>query len=220
MQQVNSTSSFFAQTGKLTLSDSLQGKLMRPQLAYGISEDLPDNFKNRYSIVRSGQSQSPENRKIKPNFNFNEFAFYGDKEVFDFSSAKPTLTIDMRNSYRLDTQLRSPYFKEYRRALNSNAFAKKKGMFSMVGDSNRSPRIPKRTKPSSLNVSPLRATLKSKSTRPRQCLVLSYEEKEAYRQIEEQRREQDQEVAETQAHILDFEETLRRTVGGSLKFLK
>lgn len=218
MSQESSTQRFFAQTGKLTFGDMPHGKLMSPQITYGISEDLPDSFKNTHSLVRRDLSRSPVCRDVRPQFSFNEFSFsLDDKEVFDLSSAKPTSTFDMRNSYRLDNKLRSPYYKEYNKALKSTGFAMKNGMCSTFGEVtaiNRSPILRTRrrqkcfsTLPQSREAPSPKAKAKQRKGSP---LIVSYEAKKAVRLSAILGRALASEIAETRTNIEKFEETLKK----------
>lgn len=124
--------SFFAQAGKLTFAELPPTRHIQSKLKFGVSEDLPDTLKTKYSLIRSDFQASPDRKVLKPSFNFNEIT--DAKEIFDFSSAKPTSTFDMLNVYRLDLKLKSPFFKEYRRVLDSGGFAKKGGMCAAIAE--------------------------------------------------------------------------------------
>jgi len=115
---------------------------MHPELKLGISDDLPDTLKTKYSLVRKDFQRSPDNKAIKPSFAFNEFSFYGNKEVFDYASAKPTSTFDMLNVYRLDLKLKSPFFKEYKKTLDHGGFGKTRGMCATIVELNSVGRSP------------------------------------------------------------------------------
>jgi hypothetical protein len=193
----SSSERFFNQTDKLLLDDLPQGKLKRPHLTYGVSEDLPEMLMTKYSSVRRDLPQSPASRRVKPKFAYSEFAFFGDKEVFDYSSVKPSLSIDMRNSYRNDVQLKSPYFKEYRKALGTLGFSRKEGMCS--GLARLSSQIPKTV---------CRTVLPPRLVPRRRQQSASFEAKRMLRRSAETSREL--EVLETQSSIADFE--LRRNL--------
>jgi hypothetical protein len=203
---------FFAQTGKLTLGDLQQGKLMRPQLTYGVSEDMPEMFLTKHSIIRRDFTRSPDRTEVKPTFAYNEFAFYGDKEIYDFSSAMPTSTFDMRNTHRLDLTINSPYFKQYHKALQSDGFARKKGMCSVLAELStisRSPPPRGRRFNGYQTVSPTPPKCKSVQRKHVRPLAVSYEAKKAERLSAEARRVLASEITDTQASILNFEESLK-----------
>lgn len=142
MAQATSSQRFFSQTDKHTFADLPPARHIQPQLKFGVSEDLPDILKTRYSLVRKDFQPSPDRKQLKPSFHFNEFAFYGDKEIYDFSSAKPTSTFDMLNIYRLDLKMKSPFFKEYKRVLANEGFAKARGMCATITELNSIGRAP------------------------------------------------------------------------------
>jgi hypothetical protein len=209
---MDSSQRFFAQTGRMTFDDLQQGRLMRPQLTYGVSEDMPEMFLTKHSVIRRDFSRSPDRTEIKPTFAYNEYAFYGDKEIYDFSSVMPTSTFDMRNTYRLDLTINSPYFKQYHKTLKSDGFARKEGMCSVLAGLctiSRSP-PPRGRKPKACKtVSPTPPKCGSARRKPTRPLAVSYEAKRAVRLTEEARRALASEIADTQTSISTFEQSLR-----------
>jgi hypothetical protein len=134
MADDTSSQRFFAQIGRATFADLPPARHMRPKLKFGVSADLPDSLKTRHTLVRNDFPRSPDNTTTKPSFAFNELAFYSNKAASDSNSPKLGSTFDMHNVYRVDLQLKLPYFKEYRRVLATEGFAKAKGMCASLAE--------------------------------------------------------------------------------------
>mmetsp|Transcript_167 Transcript_167/g.308 ORF Transcript_167/g.308 Transcript_167/m.308 type:complete len:251 (-) Transcript_167:765-1517(-) len=120
-------------------------RVLKPNLRSGVSPDLPDEFKLSQVPVLNSQiraqelactvpSRSPLLTQNKRTFDYQDYNISNNANAFDISSMKPSHINDLLNDKRPDVRMKSPFYSNYLKHLETGGFARTRGICTVYAN--------------------------------------------------------------------------------------